>query len=234
MRTPRWAVLPARLDSRRLPRKVLADLGGITMLEHVWRRVVAAGCFDRVLVATDADEVAAAARSFGGEVALTGPAPSGTHRVAVAVGDRPVAVVDVQADQPLLDPEHLRMLVRRLEDGDPIVTLGAPFEGDPGAPERVKVVVDGDRAVDFSRSAVPIGGPFVEHLGTYAFAPGVLPRCVAAPRAGRTLGEDLEQLAWLDAGWPIGIALVPRATPSVDTPEQLEAVRARIVAARVI
>src|SRR5262245_43453364 len=82
-----WAVIPARLGSTRLPRKVLADLHGRTMLEHVWRRVRAARGFERVLVATDDAEILDAARGFGADPVVAGPARNGTERVALAVGD---------------------------------------------------------------------------------------------------------------------------------------------------
>lgn len=216
----RWAVLPARWASTRLPGKVLADLGGRSMLEQVWRRVVASGCFDRVLIATDHPRVLEAALGFGAEAVLTGPQPSGTHRVA-RVTPPDVAVVNVQADQPLLDPAHLVRLVELVGQA-PVATLCAPLLGDPCDPAVVKVTVRDGRAVAFSRRPLPAARV---HVGLYAFAPGQVHRCAAVPRSARAREEDLEQLAWMDAGVAIAVGEVDRCGPAVDTPAQLAAVR---------
>jgi 3-deoxy-manno-octulosonate cytidylyltransferase (CMP-KDO synthetase) len=222
-------VLPARLGSTRLPGKVLADLHGRTMLEHVWRRVRAAGCFDRISVATDDDRVAAAAAAFGAEVIRTGEARSGTERVALAVGDVPVAVVNVQADQPLLDPAHLVVLVGGLRPGE-VTTLAASGSGDPADPARVKVEVD-TRGYTTSFTRRWEGPPDREwrlHVGLYGFAPGMLSRCVTAGRAASAADEDLEQVAWLRAGIAIRAVVVDAVAPSVDTPTDLAIVRDRM------
>jgi 3-deoxy-manno-octulosonate cytidylyltransferase (CMP-KDO synthetase) len=221
-----WAVLPARLASTRLPGKVLADLHGRTMLEHVWRRTCAAGCFDRVAVATDDPQVAAAAEAFGADVIPTGPARSGTDRVAMAVGDARVAVVNVQADQPLLDPRHLEVLAAALREGE-VTTLSAPGAGDPADPARVKVEVDPEGfAAAFSRKwSGHVGRTWRLHVGLYGFAPGVLGRCVTVGSAASAADEDLEQVAWLRAGIAIRVVPVDHASPSVDTPTDLALVR---------
>jgi 3-deoxy-manno-octulosonate cytidylyltransferase (CMP-KDO synthetase) len=221
-----WAVLPARLGSTRLPGKVLADLHGRTMLEHVWRRTCAAGCFDRVAVATDDPLVAEIAAAFGAEVIRTGPARSGTERVGLAVGDAPVAVVNVQADQPLLDPAHLVVLLEALREGE-VTTLTAPGTGDPTDPARVKVEVDSRGfATSFTRKwSGSAARPWRLHVGLYGFAPGVLGRCVTAGSAASPAEEDLEQVAWLRAGIAIRAVPVDHGTPSVDTPSDLAIVR---------
>ena len=226
--TRRWAVLPARLRSARLPEKVLADLAGRSMLEHVWRRVREVAAFDRVIVATDDDRIASVVVGFGGEVVRTGDARNGTHRVALAVGAEPVQVINVQADQPLLDPTHLVQLIARLDAGAEVVTLCAPLEGDPHDRARVKVLRDGDRAVAFSRGVFPTSGLPEVHVGLYGFAPGAVARCAVAPSTRRSRREDLEQVAWLDAGIRISVDRVDRAPLSVDTPADLEEVRKRM------
>jgi 3-deoxy-manno-octulosonate cytidylyltransferase (CMP-KDO synthetase) len=218
-------VVPARYDSTRLPGKVLADLGGRPMLVHVWERLASLDCFDRVLIATDDDRVEAVARRIDAEVVRTGPARNGTHRAALAIGAADTDVVVVQADQPLLDPVHVRVLVDQLQDA-PVATLAAPLEGDPADPARVKVALGPDgRAAAFSRRPIPEGGPYLVHLGLYGFRSGALARCVAAPTSPRAAEEDLEQVAWLDAGIRIAVAEVDRCPPSVDTPADLERVR---------
>lgn len=224
----RWAVLPARLRSVRLPEKVLAELDGRSMLEHVWRRVRQVDAFDRVLVATDDDRIAEAVRAFGGEVVRTGEARNGTHRVSLAVGAARVQVINVQADQPLLDPAHLEVLIRRLDAGADVATLCAPLVGDPHDRARVKVLRDGTDAVAFSRRVFPEAGPPQVHVGIYGFGPGWVTRCAEAPPTARSRQEDLEQVAWLEAGIHIAVDEVDRVSPSVDTPEDLEEVRKRI------
>ncbi|HHO49931.1 MAG TPA: 3-deoxy-manno-octulosonate cytidylyltransferase [Deltaproteobacteria bacterium] len=219
-----WAIIPARWGSRRLPGKVLAEVGGRPMLQRVWCAANEAGCFARVQIATDSDEVARVARGFGAEVVMTGPAPSGTHRVALVAPEH-APVIGIQADQPFLDPDHLRTLAALIEL-HPVGTLCAPLVGDPHDPARVKVVVTGGRAIAFSRRPIPGQGPWWVHVGLYGFGPGWVQRCAAAPRSAAAAAEDLEQLSWLDLGIPIGIAEVARCGISVDTPEQLQAARA--------
>jgi 3-deoxy-manno-octulosonate cytidylyltransferase (CMP-KDO synthetase) len=220
-----WAVVPAHLGSRRLPRKVLCDIHGRTMLEHVWRRVVASDCFARVVIACHEDEVARVARSFGADVILAGPARNGTERVAMAVGDAPVAVVNVQADQPLVDSRHLARLVAMLDRGAAVATLCTGLTGDLADPARVKVrwAADG-RAIRFSRR--PLGPPHWLHVGLYGFAAGWIRRCADAPPSAASAAEDLEQLAWMDAGVRIDVGAVDEVARSVDTPHDLERVRA--------
>ncbi len=211
-----WAVVPARLHSSRLPRKVLADLAGKPMLVRVVENVAASRRFARVLVAVEDDELARALAPWDLDVVVTGPAPDGTSRVAsVAPEDR--AVVNVQADQPLVDDELLGAIVDHLGAG--VVTLAAPWAGEPTDPARVKVVP----GPDFRREWVD-GARL--HVGIYGFGPGWVQRCAAAPRSPRAERASLEQLSWLDAGIGVRVVQVPRGTPSVDTPADLERVRA--------
>jgi len=220
------AVIPARLDSTRLPRKVLADIGGQPMIVHVWERVRQCSRIDRVLVATDAEEVAEVIRAAGGEVVVTGPADNGTARVAEVAAQFPEArILNVQADQPLIAPEHLELVLEALDRQLPIATLCSPLQ-DPSPPEIVKCVVDGwGFALYFSRQPIPHRGPWLRHLGVYGFQPGVL---VALRQLIPTVvdqSEDLEQLRWMAAGYRIALRTVAQADPGVDTPAQLEAVR---------
>ena len=198
------------------------------MLAHVWRRVVEADCVDRVLVATDDDEIASLARSLGAEVARTGPARCGTHRVALAVGEAKVSVLNVQADQPFLEPETLRAVTALLDRGAQVATACAPLRGEATDRARVKILVDEQqRAIAFSREPLLPDGPHYVHIGIYGFGPGWLPRCAEArlPADSPLIAQDLEQLAWLAAGIEIRVATVARAPLSVDTPEDLQEAR---------
>ncbi len=223
------AVIPARYDSVRLPGKVLEPIAGRTMLEHVWARA-SASSVQRVLVATDDDRVAQAVRDFGGQVVMTSPDhPSGSDRVFEAIAGLDAAiVVNVQGDEPLLDPRVVDQLIRAL-DADPeldVATPAAPLEGDPRCPSVVKVVADArGRALYFSREAIPHGGPWLHHLGVYAFRREALARYVGLPRGPLEQGERLEQLRLLEHGLRLGVVSVERAQPSVDTLEDLLHVR---------
>jgi 3-deoxy-manno-octulosonate cytidylyltransferase (CMP-KDO synthetase) len=205
---------------------VLADIGGQPMILHVWRQVVEARCVDRVLIATDDDEIAAIASRAGAEVARTGPAPSGTHRVAQVVGQRAVSVLNVQGDQPFVERETLQAVCALLDRGAPVATARALLRGDPAAPARVKVTVDEQgRALRFSRRPLSAEGPHYVHIGIYGFGAGWLPRCASSVVPPELAGEELEQLAWLAAGIEIRVADVERAPLSVDTPEDLQEAR---------
>ncbi len=221
-----WAVIPVRGGGRRLPGKGLADLDGRPLFVHVAERAARAAV-DRVVVATDSADVLLAAQEAGVHAVRTGPAPCGTHRVWAAVealGGCPERVVNVQGDQPLLQPSHVdaaASLLDRFEVGTVAAALA-----DPASPSRVKVVTAPDgRALYFSRAPIPYGGPFRMHVGIYAFRRDGLARCVAAPRDGLATTEDLEQLAWLEAGIAIGVADVGQALGPVDDEHDLERVR---------
>ena len=215
------AVIPARYGSTRLPGKPLADLDGKPMVEHVWRRA-SASSVSRVLVATDDERVVRAVRGFGGEAVMTSSDHlSGTERVHEATRGLEVeVVVNVQGDEPLLDPAVIDALVAVFEDASvQVATLGAPLT-DAGA---VKVLVgsDGD-ALDFSRG--PLDGA-LQHLGLYAYRRDALADFVGLEPSPRERAERLEQLRLLEHGRRIRVVPVPDAPPSVDTPEDLARVR---------
>lgn len=220
-------MLPARLDSQRLPRKPLADIGGMTMIERVWRAVVEARVVDEVIVATEDEEIAAHAERFGARVARTGRAPNGTCRVAEVVGERRVQVLNVQADMPFVGREALLVVLDLLDAGAPVATARAPLREGHEDPARVKVAVDDrGRAIGFSRALIA-GHPPALHVGVYGFGVGVLPRCLAASLARPEGSERLEQLAWLEAGIEILVADLQEPVLSVDTPEDLATARRR-------
>ncbi|MEO0601072.1 MAG: NTP transferase domain-containing protein [Myxococcota bacterium] len=217
--------MPARWSSRRLPGKVAAIIGGQSMLERVWRATVAAPGFARVLVATDSPKVVQLARGFGADVALTGPASSGTARASLLAPDD-VAVAVVQADQPFLDPDHLGAL-RDSVSRSPIGTLWSEWSGDPADLDRVKIRIEIDRVLDFAREPWPDAAPR-RHVGMYAFRPGWLGRCTQGPPTARAIRHDLEQLSWLDQGFEMAAHHVSGVGPSVDTWPQLVRARARM------
>jgi 3-deoxy-manno-octulosonate cytidylyltransferase (CMP-KDO synthetase) len=192
------------------------------MLWHVWQRALRSGL--PVLVAAADPEIADVAASFGADVVLTDPdLPSGSDRVAQAVRDRDVqTVINLQADLPLVDPEHLLRLDQALQSPEvQVCTLATRIDADPG-PSTVKVVADarGD-ALYFSRAPIPHRGPFLRHLGLYGFRREALFDFVDGTPGALEQRESLEQLRLLERGCPIRVLLVDSGSPSVDTPEDL-------------
>jgi len=232
------AVIPARLESTRFPGKPLALLRGRPIVQHVWDAVRRSNGVERVVVATDSDEIAAAVTHFGGEVARTrGAHATGSDRVAEVasrIGQGYDAILNVQGDQPLLEPEAVGEAVRALalDPHTPVATLAAS-DSDRAAyesPNVVKVVCDLEgRALYFSRA--PVGGvedpagawSFLHHLGVYAFRPQVLDAFASWPQGPLERAESLEQLRLLEHGIRIRVTLVRRVSRGVDTPEDLAA-----------
>lgn len=244
-------VLPARLESERLPRKPLRVIAGRTLLEWSWRRACRAERPDAVWIATDAEAVARESRSFGATVVMTDPShPSGTDRVAEAVaGERARSfevVVNYQADEPFLDPGAVDRAVRAVEEeGAAVATLSAPLRSleEWRSEAVVKVVRDaaGD-ALYFSRAPIPwprggeaefeaaADGPWLRHVGLYVFTRDALRRWTELPPSRLEEVERLEQLRALEAGVRIRVIVGPATEPGVDEPRDLR--RARRLLAR--
>ncbi len=242
MRKPMKAlvVIPARLAATRLPNKPLADIGGEAMIVHVWRRAMEAD-IGPVVVACDAEPVAAAIRAAGGDAVLTRPDhPSGSDRVYEAIGridpnGTCEVVVNVQGDLPTVAPGSIRACFAPLEDPEvDVATLAAEIrlEHERTDPNVVKVVgsplgPDRLRALYFTRATAPWGdGPLFHHIGLYAFRRTALERFVSLPPSVLERRERLEQLRLLEAGMRIDVALVDDVPLGVDTPEDLERARA--------
>lgn len=227
------AVIPSRYAAERLPGKPLADIHGRPMLAWVVDRCLAATRIDQVVVATDDPRIADAARAAGGQAMLTASThPTGSDRVAEVVRrlgmEAEAVLVNVQGDEPLVDPDTIDAVVAALDDpAVQVATAAAPLAGDPSDPARVKVVTDLQaRALYFSRAAVPHGGPYRVHLGLYAFRAAALLRFTALSRGQLERLERLEQLRLLEHGVAIHVVAVAQHRPSVDTPQDLERVRA--------
>ncbi|MDR0510787.1 MAG: 3-deoxy-manno-octulosonate cytidylyltransferase [Rikenellaceae bacterium] len=243
------AIIPARYASTRFPGKPLADIGGQTMIERVYRRVNAV--FENLCVATDDERIEQVVKAFGGTVAMTSEAHrSGTDRVGEALdtierttGERFDVAVNVQGDEPFVAEEHL-VKIRALFD-DPaieIATLVKPFADgeDIFNPNSPKVVLDGyGNALMFSRSAIPHlrGVPpeewsskhtYLKHIGLYAYRADTLRAITQLPQGELERAESLEQLRWLENGYRIRTALTASETVAVDTPEDLQRVLAML------
>ncbi|WP_291785685.1 3-deoxy-manno-octulosonate cytidylyltransferase [Cecembia sp.] len=231
------AVIPARLGSTRFPRKVLASETGSPMVRHVWEAATAAERIERVVVATDAQEVVDAVEAFGAEAVMTSPDhPNGTSRIAETASklglDNDAIVVNVQGDEPEIEPGAIDALVGAIAQGQcPSATVAGPFaQGEDFAdPNKVKVVLNGrGEAVYFSRSVIPFarsgeypaGHEPLKHAGLYAYRRWLLDAYLdMAPTALESI-EQLEQLRLVYHGVPMAVAIYQTRSSGIDTPEQ--------------
>jgi 3-deoxy-manno-octulosonate cytidylyltransferase (CMP-KDO synthetase) len=235
-------LIPTRLAAARLPNKPLADIAGMPMILHVWRRAVAADV-GPVVVACGDRAIAEIVESAGGQAVMTDPdLPTGSDRIHAAVtlldpGRAHDAVINVQGDMPMLDPAAIRLGLAGLADPETdIATLAAEI-ADPAALHETSVnkVVAGfadprrpARALYFSKAPVPWGdGPHYEHVGLYAYRRAALDRYVSLPRGILEQRERLEQLRALEAGMRISVSLIDpaRLGVQVDTPADLDRAR---------
>ena len=225
-------VIPARLGSTRLPRKVLRELAGRPMVEWVWSAAAASGLMDPVVVATDSEEVAAVCRERGVPVQMTSPdCPSGSDRVReVASRIQADIIVNIQGDEPTLTPDFFPPLLALFDRPEvEVATLAVPCAPDEIAdPNAVKVVtaLDG-RALYFSRATIPFDrdqsghAAYRKHLGIYAYRRAALERFAALPPSPLEKLERLEQLRLLENGIALYVADAPRDTIGVDTEADL-------------
>ena len=233
---PVLGVIPARLGSSRLPRKPLLPLAGDPLILHVTRRIAELRVCDRLVVATDAREIANVVEHAGFEAVLTSPDhASGTERVAEVVAKASFssfdAILNVQGDEPFVAPAAVRGALVCLERGDPVGTAAGDLDPTLAAdPSRVKVVVDAyGRALYFSRAPIPFdrdhSGKVVyhQHVGVYAYTREALQRWVQLAPVPEEQWERLEQLRPLLHGIPIGVTLFdgPPPAPGIDTPADL-------------
>jgi 3-deoxy-manno-octulosonate cytidylyltransferase (CMP-KDO synthetase) len=236
------AVIPARLGSTRLPRKVLREIAGEPMLAWVYRAARACPLLDHVLIATDSQEVLDFAQAHGLPAVFTPEdCASGTDRVYAVAQSIPADIyVNIQGDEPLLTPEHfppLLELFRRPEVQVATLAVRCPAH-EINNPNAVKVVTaSDDRALYFSRAAIPFDregsgcGGYRKHLGIYAYRKAALDRFAALPPSWLETVERLEQLRLLENGISIHVAPAPSDTIGVDTEEDLVAAEA-ILSAR--
>ncbi len=231
-------VIPARYQSTRLPGKPLLEIGGRPLIEHVYRRASAAALLDALLVATDDERIAGVVDAFGGVACMTSPGHrSGTDRIAEVAAAVPCAlIVNVQGDEPLLDPVVIDTMVAALQS-NPAIAIGTAArrvrdEKEVGDPNMVKVVCDGEgRALYFSRASIPHGrGGSVArssriHIGLYVYRRETLLRIAALAPGPLERAEALEQLRALEHGISIAVVATDYRSIEVNTPEDLERVR---------
>jgi 3-deoxy-manno-octulosonate cytidylyltransferase (CMP-KDO synthetase) len=233
-------VIPARYKSSRLPGKPLLKVTGKYLVQHVYEQACRANCASQVIVATDDSRIVAAVESFGGNVAMTSRQhPSGTDRVAeVARGLDADVIVNVQGDEPLINPASIDLLPKLLAV-DPeakLATLAVPLMSVESyqSPNVVKVVRDEKgRALYFSRSPIPMvrdgqldfsANPqlFLQHLGLYAYRREALLELASLPPTDLEQTEKLEQLRVLAMGWRIQVGVIGHAGRGVDTSDDYD------------
>ncbi len=237
-------IIPARYASERFPGKPLALLAGKPMIQHVYLRAKESPVLEKVVVATDDQRIKDAVEKIGGEALMTSPSHScGTERIAEAAEKLRLAeddiVVNIQGDQPLLEPAAIEELVRPLllKSDVLMATLAVTIEREEEKtdPNRVKVVLDREGfALYFSRAPIPYHRPpgesplYLRHIGLYAYRREFLDVFVRLAPGRLEKAEKLEQLRALEYGYRIAVSVTKYDCPEVDTPEDLKRIEEMI------
>jgi len=231
--------IPARYGSTRFPAKVLAKDTGKFLIQHTWEQACLARLVDKVIIAADDKRIAAAANTFGAECILTSAEhKSGTDRIAEAVADIDAdIVVNLQADEPEIDPENIDYLAQLLIKNPDyqMDTLAADFQSAEqiADPNIVKVITDcNGRAIYFSRAPIPYDREksgvgkvqqYLRHIGIYAYRKEFLLKITASPQTPLEKIEKLEQLRAIENGYSILVGKVEHTCDGIDTPQQYDA-----------
>lgn len=236
-------IIPARFESTRFPGKALVDILGKTMIQRVYEQSTQAKCLSKVIVATDHQMIFDHVKTFQGEVMMTSPShPTGTDRcleVLLAQTDEYDFAMNIQGDEPLIEPSQIDTLGAVLSPEVQIATLAKKIEKKKEVfnPNVVKVVVDHHgKALYFSRSTIPFcqktppeewyeKHEFYKHLGIYAYRSDVLKQFASLESSELERTELLEQLRWLANGFEITVGLTQLETIGIDTPEDLSRLR---------
>ncbi|MBU0486724.1 MAG: 3-deoxy-manno-octulosonate cytidylyltransferase [Bacteroidetes bacterium] len=232
-------IIPARYASSRFPGKPLSVIKGKPMIQWVYELACKTQSLKRVVVATDDDRISGCVKGFGGDVVMTSSAHlSGTDRCAEAAellksqGVDFQAVINIQGDEPFLDPGIIDKLAAEFADQTvEIATIAGFFDNDKDVldPNKVKVVTDIDHnALYFSRSPIPflrsVGGEkpkYLRHAGIYGYRADVLQKITRLMPGKLELAESLEQLRWLENGYRIRVIVADYQTVAIDTPDDL-------------
>lgn len=228
------AIIPARYDSTRFPGKALADRTGRPLIQHVYEQAARCSLIDRVVVATDDARIFQAVEGFGGQAIMTrADHPNGTSRIAEAAESIDAdIIVNLQGDEPQLEPSLIDLTVRALLDHPeaPMATLASSFaaDEDPADPNIVKIVIDSNgMAKCFTRSLAKASevqggtGPF-KHIGLYVYRHEFLRIYMTLESTAEETAERLEQLRVLGHGYDIVVARGEVHHHGIDTPEQYD------------
>jgi 3-deoxy-manno-octulosonate cytidylyltransferase (CMP-KDO synthetase) len=232
-------VIPARYASTRFPAKALVDVGGKSMIRRVYEQAKKASCFADVVIATDHPEIEAHVKSFGGHVCMTAEShASGTDRCFEALTkqqDTYDYVINIQGDEPFIQPEQIELLASCLDGATEIATLVKAISDREAlfSPNIVKVVLTkSSHALYFSRSTVPYlrNHPsdvwlhvhrYYKHIGMYAYRSDILAKITSLEVGVLEKAESLEQLRWLENGYAIRVAETTTESMGIDTPDDL-------------
>jgi 3-deoxy-manno-octulosonate cytidylyltransferase (CMP-KDO synthetase) len=228
------AVIPARLASTRLPRKMLREIAGKPLIGVVYEAVRSSPLLADVLIATDSEEIMSLCRQNNWKAQMTSPAHrSGTERVhEISCRESADVYINVQGDEPLVRREQIASLLHVMENPATLVgtLITAAADVDIASPSAVKVVADlTGRALYFSRATIPFDRDgtrprYFKHLGLYAYRKAALDRFITLPESSLEKSERLEQLRFLENGIPIHIGETPHDSIGVDTEEDLQRV----------
>jgi len=220
----KYIIIPARLDSQRLTRKLLKTDTGHPLIWHTIQNAKRSKIATSVIVATDSKEIMTAIKDEA-EVVITGDCASGTQRVAAAQNSLGLLgyIVNVQGDEPEVNMLYVDELFIALEKGWDVVTIATKASCEEyDNPNVVKVVTGtNDQAMYFSRSPIPHGGPqnSLKHIGAYAYRSSFLTKLHTLTPVNRTASENLEQLQWLENGCKIKVLVRDMTTTGIDTQE---------------
>jgi 3-deoxy-manno-octulosonate cytidylyltransferase (CMP-KDO synthetase) len=233
-------IIPARYASTRFPGKPLVMIQGISMIERVNQQALKSSSLQKVVVATDDERIYNHVKAFGGEVVMTSPHHiSGTDRCAEVLAhekEKWDAVINIQGDEPFIDPHQIDLLAACLKTKAPISTLIKKIEttADLLNPNTPKVVIAANgNAIYFSRQPIPFlkgadkaewcnNAVYWKHIGLYGYQATVLPELTRLPQGKLEKAESLEQLRWLEHGYAIATAVTETETIAIDTPADLD------------
>ena len=233
-------IIPARYASTRFPAKALADIGGKPMVQRVFEQASKSTLLSKVIIATDHDDIAKAVEKFNGNYCMTSPDhQSGTDRCQEVVEKQAEAfdyVINIQGDEPFIDPTQIDLLASILDGETELGTLVKKIDHTDEVfdPNAVKCVFNSsDEAMYFSRSSIPHlrnqpkenwlkHHDFFKHIGIYGYRTDILQSITRLPISSFEKAESLEQLRWLENGYKIKIAITDIQSYGVDTPDDLE------------
>jgi 3-deoxy-manno-octulosonate cytidylyltransferase (CMP-KDO synthetase) len=241
MRKTIIGIIPARFASTRFPGKPLIDIGGKSMIRRVYEQALKCSSLSEVIVATDDERIEKEVTQFGGKACMTSSVhPSGTDRIAEVVSKMKLnadAVVNIQGDEPFIDPKQIELVCRCFDDHrTELATLIKKITSSETIfnPNSPKVIVDKDQfAIYFSRNPIPyVRGAnqsswmqqhtFFQHIGIYGYRTDVLRKITQLPPSSLEIAESLEQLRWIEHGLKIKTAITDLETLAIDTPDDLQ------------
>lgn len=231
-------IIPARYGSTRFPGKPLVSIMGKSMIQRVYEQACLSSSLDEVIIATDDERIVAHVNDFGGKVVMTSSDhASGTDRCAEVAGLyalKSTHIINIQGDEPFIDPAQIDLLVnvmQRPEVGIGTLVKAISDEQSIRDPNTVKAVLDAKgRAIYFSRSPIPYRRnqaasiTYYKHIGIYGYTRNTLLAISKLPAGQLEVAESLEQLRWIEAGFPIMTGITDKETVSIDSPSDLERV----------